>query len=183
MRRVPLTPLLGLVMAFMPLVGSAQAPNGRANVLRVSLPELDWSVEVAPQFAVQTDQTRPDGRGRYVYAVDARTDLVLSIRLERGPGGRSPAECRRAGWDALRARSPFTMDAVRTGDTAPWATVEYVVPEVRGMPVRQQHLHAYFGQGNVCAEVHLSKVRVTATDQALFERALGAVRIRKVPPS
>lgn len=57
------------------------------------------------------------------------------------------------------------MDAVRMGETDPWTTVEYLVPEYRRTPIRQQTLHP--------------KVRVTAGDEPLFGQLLSAVRIRE----
>jgi tetratricopeptide (TPR) repeat protein len=55
--------------------------------------------------------------------------------------------------------------------------VEYVVPEFRGIPVRQKSLHAYLGSGDLCAEVHLSKDQFVPEDQKLFDDVVATVQL------
>jgi hypothetical protein len=57
------------------------------------------------------------------------------------------------------------------------ARVEYVVPEFKGIKVRQKTIHAYLGAGDLCAEVHLSKAGFEPGDQSLFEEILSTAKL------
>jgi tetratricopeptide (TPR) repeat protein len=57
------------------------------------------------------------------------------------------------------------------------ALVEYFIPEFKGMPVRQKSVHAYVGSGDLCAEVHLSKIQFVAEDQHLFDDVLASIHL------
>jgi len=57
------------------------------------------------------------------------------------------------------------------------AVVEYIVPEFQRLPIRQKTMHAYLGTGDLCAEVHLSKVQFVAEDQKLFDDLLSTIRL------
>jgi tetratricopeptide (TPR) repeat protein len=57
------------------------------------------------------------------------------------------------------------------------ARVEYIVPEFRGVKVRQKNIHAYLGGGDLCAEIHMSKAGFKPEDEKLFEQVLGGVSL------
>lgn len=168
-----------LLVSAGPTAAAGQPPADPGRPLAFTLPGLAWTLEVhAPGFVVGRDEIRADGGVRYVYAVNAATDVVLSIRLERSAPGRTPAGCRGAAWAALRQRSPLRMTAVTTTEVGPLAILEYVVPEHEGLPVGQKHRHAYLGREDVRAEVHLSKVRFAPADGALFDAIIRRVTVR-----
>lgn len=64
-------------------------------------------------------------------------------------------------------------------DLGELAVVEYVVKEVQGLPVKQKHVHGHLGRGDVCVEIHLSKVRFQPADASLFTAILRSVRVRE----
>jgi len=125
-----------VLLAALPTVVKGQASLS-SPLPTLSLPGLSWALELqAPGFVVETDRVGADGRGRYLYAVNRHTDLVLSVRLEAGAQERTSRGCRAHAWEALRARSPFRMDEVLMSDVGELAVVEYVVKEVQGLPVQ-----------------------------------------------
>ncbi len=147
--------------------------------LTLSLPGAAWVVEIrTPGFIVQKDEGSSDGMRRYVYAVGQDPDVALSVRLERTSENVTPAECRRVGWNSLRARSPFRMDEVAMSETKELSILEYRVKEFQGLPVDQRHLHGYLAKDDVCVEVHVSKVRSTAADRGALAAILESARIR-----
>ena len=107
--------------------------------------------------------------------------MALSLRLERAADARTPAECRIEAWDHLRARSPFRMDEVGMSQAGEVAVLEYLVKEVRGLPVEQKHLHGYLAKDEVCIEIHISKVRFAAADRPGLAAILDSTRVRARP--
>jgi tetratricopeptide (TPR) repeat protein len=57
------------------------------------------------------------------------------------------------------------------------ARVEFIVPEFKGIKVRQKNLHAYVGSGDLCGEIHLTKAGFNPDDQKLFEHFLANVKL------
>jgi hypothetical protein len=147
--------------------------------LVVALPRASWAVEIrTPGFTVQKDDVAPDGTQRYVYAVGPDGAVPLSVRLQRAPEVPTPEACRVEGWDRLRTGSPFRMDDVRMSQTGQFAILEYIVKEVKGLPIEQKNLHGFLAKDDVCVEIHVSKVRFTPADRPALAAILKSARIR-----
>lgn len=77
-----------------------------------------------------------------------------------------------------RPKAPFPRDDLRENEIKDGiARVEFIIHKYKGSPIEQKNIHAYLGSGNLCAEVHLSKVVFKPADQKLFEEVLASVRL------
>ncbi|MBA5870877.1 MAG: hypothetical protein GDA68_12920 [Nitrospira sp. CR2.1] len=173
---------LTLCMAW--LVGAIGIPPAFAfaepDVHHRPLEESMSSVELAIEFQgflVVRDQIKSDGR-RYLTASHPATGLNLSIAMEPIEGTASAAGC----VDRLRElrRGPAVsrgQDIVLT--TAPAVqTLHYTLHRVHGLRLDQKSLYACMAEGHVYASLHLSKIRHSADDNALFERVIHSIHLR-----
>src|SRR5581483_10485572 len=79
------------------LMGMTLAVRGQErksqNSLTVTYPNKTWWVEVdSPGFAVKGKGRKPDGR-YYLFAHDARTNVIMSVMLEQAPNGADSSTC------------------------------------------------------------------------------------------
>lgn len=65
---------------------------------------------------------------------------------------------------------------VRLSEIGDISTLELLVPEFRGAPIRQQNMYAQFVLNGYWVDLHLSKVQYQDQDRELFERMVKSVR-------
>jgi len=53
---------------------------------------------------------------------------------------------------------------------------EFLIPSVRGMPLKQQHMYAEFVKDGFWVDLHISKVLYKPEEHQLFERIIKSVR-------
>lgn len=147
------------------------------------LPRQDWGVVLdIPGYVVRTAQTRPNQEGRMMSAENEKTGMLLSIFLEREPQAIDARACRDRYWRrALQSPSPKT--AIRSSETDTMALGQHVVEEVGGVRLRQKHVNAYMGVGDVCIDLHLSKVQYTDQDEPQFAAVLKSMRVKTTAPT
>jgi hypothetical protein len=158
-----------------------KTPSPRPYELR--LPTKDWSVVLdIPGYVVQTEQTRPDQQGRAMSASNEQTGMLLSIFLERERQAMDARACRERYWRRA-LQSPVPKTAIRSWETDTMALGQYLIEEVAGTRVRQKHVNAYMGVGDVCIDLHLSKVQYADRDEPLFAAVLESMRVKRVGTS
>lgn len=160
---------------------AAAATTAQEGSLQVSLPGKPWAVTVdASGFVVEQDQAKSDGR-RYLLANNKSTGMVVSITLERNPKGADASTCPGYLRQRIKSLQGFTLSDVRYSTAANMATVEYLIPEAKGIPVRQKSLVACTAKDDVYVDIHLSKVLFKPEDAPLFATLLDAVHIVSAP--
>ena len=122
-------------------------------------------------------RVRPDGKEVQLRAFGRPDKLEITAFLQRVTFPASPEKCRDEWWPGTK-QGPFQRDDLQeTVVKDGIARVEFIVPEFKGIKVRQKNLHAYLGGGGLCAEIHLSKIEFKPEDQKLFEDFLVTVRL------
>ena len=160
---------------------AATAATAHEASLQVSFHGKPWAVAVdASGFAVEQDLTKPDGR-RYLFASNKNTLMKVSITLERGPKGADASRCPEYLHQRIQSLRGFTLSDVRYSTAANMATVEYLIPEASGVPVRQKSLVACTAKDDVFIDIHLSKAEFKPEDAPLFATLLDAVHIVSAP--
>ncbi|MDB5298421.1 MAG: hypothetical protein JWO87_84, partial [Phycisphaerales bacterium] len=76
-------------------------------------------------------------------------------------------------------QSPMKKENIKLGKAGDYATVEYIVPSVEGVPLNQKNVNVYIAHAGVWIDVHLSKVQYTEKDQALFDEIVKGLKIEK----
>jgi len=123
-------------------------------------------------------RVRPDGKEVQLRAFEKPDKLTISAFLQSVSFLASAEKCRDEWWPGTKKavnlqRDDLQETVVKNGI----ARVEFIVPEFKGVKVRQKDLHAYLGSDNLCAEIHLSKAGFNAEDSKLFEDVLASVKL------
>lgn len=139
----------------------------------------------APGFEVKTYEKQYKGLAlrRYFFAENAETHVVVSILLEDSPKAATQEECRGSIKQRGISKEPFQKTNVSYGEVNGVPTVEYLVPETEGKPVKQQNLWACFAKGNYYADLHLSKVLFEPADEKMFMAILKSVHFIEDTPA
>lgn len=152
----------------------AQAPK---HAVRVAYPGKSWAVEIdSPGLAVETEERKPDGR-EYLFAKDPATGLLISITLEQSKGGADPKSCPAFLQKRMDSLAQLEPQDVKTSEIQQLPTVEYLLPRVGGVPLRQKNLFACTAKDDIFIDIHLSKVQFHDSDESLFTDMLGRIRI------
>lgn len=149
------------------------------NSLTVSFPNKTWWVEVdSPGFAVKGKGRKPDGR-YYLFAHDARSNVILSVMLEQAPEGADSSSC--AAYLQSRMQSVAKLGVVpadeKTSEFNSMAVVEYMIPTVDGKAVQQKNVMACTMKEDVYVDVHLSKAQFQASDEEMLLDILNHVEV------
>ena len=99
--------------------------------------------------------------------------MVITAFLQKVKFAASSEKCRDDWWPRTERSTRIKREELRQSESNGMAVVEYIVPEFRGMAVRQKTVHAYLGSRDLCAKVHLSKEQFLPDDQKLFNDVLG----------
>lgn len=148
-----------------------------AHVARVAIPGVKGVLEIDVGPGDFQTQVRPDGKEVQLRAMGRQDGLAITAFLQRVNFAGSAERCRTEWWSGTKNSTPVERDDLKESTGNGIARVEYVIPEFRGVKVRQKNIHAYLGGTDLCAEIHLSKAGFQPQDQALFERVLETVRL------
>lgn len=158
--------------------GARHVPEPRPALAPLALrfPDKSWALEV-DLTGFQSGPVQKTGSGGVtVFASKERGGLVASVFLEPAEGPETAsAACEH--YLGHREESPYDRKTLKRGTLGALATVEYLVPEVEGVPLRQKNVFACLARDGVWVELHLSKAAFEPADQAAFERILKTVRI------
>jgi tetratricopeptide (TPR) repeat protein len=154
------------------------AQTVKSNPVQMAIPGVKGVLEFDVGPAGFDTRVRPDGKEVQLQAFDRSDHLGVTAFLQRVTFPASAEKCRDEWWPgskkALRVqRDDLQETLVQNGI----ARVEYLVQEFQGKKVHQKTIHAYLGEGNLCAEIHLSKVDFVTEDERLFDDLLLTVRL------
>jgi tetratricopeptide (TPR) repeat protein len=156
---------------------STLAQGAKANPVQMAFPGGKGILELDVGSATPEIQVRPDGKEVQLRAFGRSDGLEITAFLQRVTFLASPEKCRDTWWPDTK-KGPFQRDNLQeTVVKDGIARVEFIVPEFRGVKVQQKNIHAYVGGGDLCAEIHLSKVAFRPEDQKLFEGLLASVQL------
>jgi tetratricopeptide (TPR) repeat protein len=170
-----------LVMLFSVNALSQQSSSNQAEM---AIPGVQGALQLEVGPATFETHVRPDGKEVQLRAFGRLDGLEITAFLQQVAFPASAEKCRDEWWpgskNALRIRrddlqETFVQDGI--------ARVEYIVPEFKGIKVRQKSVHAYLGSSDLCAEVHLSKVGFKAEDEKLFDDLLSTVKLLPSAPA
>lgn len=169
--RVGVLLFTGLAM----VASAAQDPSGWGIV---SLPTKTWGVVLnLPGYRIERNEVRPDGR-RYLFASNPTSGVNVSVTLEEVDSSQLAQSCE----DNLKERArdqSLPRKNVRTWQADGITFLEYMVPRVQGMDLRQQNLFACLFRDGVYIDVHFSKVGFQAGDEKLFQEVLATLKFRE----
>ena len=163
--------------------GPQPAPREANTRTVVAFPQTPGGLSLdLPGFQADTNETKADAR-RYFKATHPETGLIVSVTLERVPERAS-----REGCVAHLAKLKVGPLVVRghdlTFDTSGTTLrLEYTIAETQGIQVEQKNVRTCLSQGNVYADIHLSKVLYTPADKSLFDAVLNTIQLVESPDS
>jgi tetratricopeptide (TPR) repeat protein len=169
-------------MAVLALTPSLFAQNPTEKPATIAIPGVKGALKIDVGPTAWDQAVRSDGKEVRLAAMDRADHLLISAFLQHVAFPASAERCRSEWWPLTRKakvqRSDLDESIVKNGI----ARVEFIIPEYNGAKVRQKNVHAYVGGGDLCAEVHLSKVQFKPEDQGLFEDVLATVRLLPEEP-
>jgi tetratricopeptide (TPR) repeat protein len=159
------------------LLSASVFEQPRVSKAQISIPRVKGVLEIDVGPTTWEAHVRPDGKEIQLRAMYRLDNLLITAFLQKVRFPASAEKCRAEWWPMTARSTPVKREALRQSEKDGIATVEYIVPEFWGNPVRQKILHAYLGSRDLCAEVHLSKERSVPEDQKLFDEVLATVRL------
>lgn len=158
----------------------AIALEGSAHTI-VSQPNspVGLSINLAG-FTIERDELRPNGR-RYLMASHQETGMNVAIVMEQVAGQASTGGCIKHLRQLKQGPTVSRGIDVAFSTTRDIPTLEYTVPRFQGVRLDQKSLYACMAEANVYVSMHMSKVRYTAADAALFQQLLATVRLEAGP--
>jgi hypothetical protein len=155
--------------------------SGSSSQRLVAFPNTSGGLMVdLPGFRIETDEIKPDGR-RYLKATHPQTNLIISVTLERRSTAATYQGCL-AHLGQLKITPLVARGYDRTYDTSgAWPRLAYTIREHQGVRVEQRNIRTCFAQGNIYADVHLSKVSYQSVDASLFEALFNTIHMVDAP--
>jgi tetratricopeptide (TPR) repeat protein len=170
--------VLMVVLCFCATMWAQQSGFGKAHI---SVPGVTGTLELDPGPTAWESRVRSDGKETQMQAMGRADHLLVSAFLQRVNFAASAERCRDEWWPGTEKGTRehhVKIDHLQKSTQDGIARVEYIIPELQGMPIRQRSVHAYLGERDLCAEIHLSKVQFAPEDQKLFDAVLATARLR-----
>lgn len=143
----------------------------------MAIPGVKGVLEFDVGATTPETRVRPDGKEVQLRAFGRPDGLDITAFLQRVTFPASAEKCRDEWWPGTK-KGPFQRDNLQETEVKDGiARVEFIVPEFQGVKVRQKNMHAYLGAGDLCAEIHLSRVDFKPADQKLFEDLLATAKL------
>lgn len=171
------TRILMVVLCFCATAWSQQSGFGKAYI---SVPGVSGALEFDPGPTAWESRVRSDGKETQLQAMGRPDHLLATAFLQRVKFAASPERCRDEWWPKTEKgeRAHWKLENLQKSSQEGMTRVEFIVPEAQGMPVRMKNVHAYLGVRDLCAEIHLSKVKFAPEDQKLFDEVLATAHLR-----
>jgi hypothetical protein len=134
----------------------------------------------ARDFVVKTNELQPDGRA-YLLAENQKTNVTVSVNLERVSGAATEADCDETQKQRLNEKVDYRREMVATKKSAGMTILEFTIPEFQGVPVQQRNLFACLPKDDVYVDIHLSKVAFKPQDEKLFTDVLDSAHFIQKP--
>lgn len=174
--------VLTIALAFFALPCLSQMT--KEGVFTMSLPAIDWALQIDLKgFQFKGMELQPDCKGQQMAAFNEKSGTIISAFLEKADHPGNAAECRKFYWEKAK-KSPSVKSDVALNDIAGVPVVRYLIKEYEGQKIDQGNLNAYYSKGGYWIDIHMSKVKFTENDMALFKEILASVKfIEKYKPT
>lgn len=129
-----------------------------------------------PGFEALKLEATPDGKRMAIVGQIGK----LAVRLVAEEAAKDvvkPEQVREARWTNGAAKVLTEATGVKLSSQNGMALVEYMIPRVKDVEVRQRNLVGYLAGSGLAGEVHVSKVAYVPADAAALEKVLSSVRI------
>jgi hypothetical protein len=151
-------------------------PDADTLPLSVSYPGRPWAVLVdLPGFRMFAPRPAEDGEGVLVLGEDPESGLVASVTMRDAAGAADARACRERTLDRIRRSAPELRE-LRTSEADGAARATFVLDDLRGRAVRQDHAHLFLHRDGVCVDVQVSKADPEPGDAARMEKVFESVR-------
>jgi hypothetical protein len=155
-----------------------QSQETRPNEsVSASFPDKNWEVKIdSPGFAVESGGPKSDGR-EYLLASNANTGIILSVTLEESKDGADSKTCPEFLRKRVDGLSQLDVKDIRSSEINSMAVIEYLLPKLQGIPVRQKNVVLCTTKQDVYIDVHLSKAQFQPSDEPLLLDVLAHLHI------
>jgi tetratricopeptide (TPR) repeat protein len=170
--------ILSLTLATTAVAQSADAPKPLKLVMPQGPGAITFSItgDWQPNHIELLDNgTRP-----VIQLTNTKTNLDLSYLIFPNPNQTPTAEaCRDSVIDPILANlghdikienKQRSMRTLKTGQKL--AIISYYIASAGPIPIHDQNVFGFLGDAHTCAEIHLSIVKFTPSQQPLFDKAL-----------
>lgn len=157
--------------------------GAKTGPARLEVPGHRGALELDPGPTAWRTTLKDEGRTIYLEAMGRRDQLLVTAFLQQVKFVATPEKCRDERWphsrDALRSHDVDLGRITKISENGV-ARVEFFVERGPGgkSKVEMEDVHAYMGSGDLCAEVHLSKVGYRPEERKLFDDVLSSVRFQ-----
>jgi len=160
-----LTLLLSLVMyGQQPSTTRARVEvPGVTGVLEIDVGATPWHLDFLPEdkWTMLQAQHRPD-------------HVTIGALLRQVPFAATAESCKKEMWPQVQNSLGGKIGNLQENFTGGFAREEYTSNGTEGPA---QHLYAYLGSRDLCAQVNLTKPNFAPDDQKIFEQILASVRL------
>ncbi len=151
-------------------------PDAETEPLSVAYPGRAFTVLVdLPGFEMFQPRPAEDGEGVLVLGRHPQNGLVASVTLRDAHGAEDARACRERILERIRKSAPDMKDLVLS-DANGGARAAYVLDELRGRTIRQEHAHLFLWREGVCVNVQVSKADPDPEDAGRIDAILTSVR-------
>lgn len=153
--------------------------GAKTGLARLVVPDHAGVLELDPGPTTWHTTLRDEGRTIYLEAMGRRDQLLVTAFLQQVTFAATPEKCRDHRWphsrDALREHDMDLGHITKITENG-MARLEFFIDHSPGGRLEMEDVHAYMGSGDLCAEVHLSKVLYRPEERKLFDQVLNSVR-------
>jgi hypothetical protein len=140
----------------------------------------NWRLVVdLPGFEIGPPEVTADAQGVSLKGTHPGTGMNVSVFLEPAHEGWTAVDYREDYWQKISTGAPIRRKRVKRTERDGMALLEFLMPELEGIPVRQKSLNAFLVRDGLWIDVHLSKVRFEKEDQKLFKQVLASIRFEE----
>ncbi|WP_242345004.1 hypothetical protein [Anaeromyxobacter terrae] len=151
-------------------------PDAETEPLSVAYPGRAFTVLVdLPGFEMFQPRPAEDGEGVLVLGRHPGNGLVASVTLRDAHGAADARACRERILERIRKSAP-DMKELQLSDANGGARAAYVLDELRGRTIRQEHEHLFLWREGVCVNVQVSKADPEPQDAGRIDAILASVR-------
>ncbi|HET6892881.1 MAG TPA: hypothetical protein VFH31_17380, partial [Pyrinomonadaceae bacterium] len=145
-----------LLAILIPFLQAGYSQQTERSSVTLAVPQAPWTLVISGEaLALKSEKMAPDGSRGYFMLVDEKTRMLASLYIEPVDKCKTSKECRDMVW---KLGNPAWQNPqnVRLSEIGDISTLELLVPEFRGAPIRQQNMYAQFVLNGYWVDLHLS---------------------------
>ena len=144
--------------------------------LSFSVPRAPWSLTLAKGNLTATpEQVKPDGSAGYFSLTDKDQGLNVSFFIEPVDKCNDSKSCRDMIWKLGNPAWEKPQKVVKS-EIGEISYLEFFVPSLRGMAVKQQNMYVEYVVDGYWVDLHISKILYTPDDRKLFDDLIKSIK-------